>query len=696
MRKLLAIYGTLVLTMISCNGPQIDSTDNALSERTLSLREGTRQIHLDFHTSEAIDSIGFAFDKKQFQEALIAGHVNSINIFGKGHHSWCYYPSKAGSMHPGLDFDLLGAQIEACHEIGVSTQVYFTIGWSANDALNHPEWTLVNREGTNAYKEMVKELGPEDPFGWGWDMLSPEGPYLDLILAQTEEIVSQYDIDGIWYDIVPFHELNYSKISLQDMLENGVDPDDEEAVRKRHVEKMKEFQGKANALIQKYKPEATIYYNWSTHTSTAHGRFMFPYEFYTFNTKHDLEDLPTSWGGYDIFPWRAKYFANTGKEIVAMSGKFHKAWGEFGGFKHRDAILYEASSMIAFGASANFGDQLHPSGQLETATYENIGYAYEYVEKIEEYGVGGKHLATTGVYLGKDNSSIEGTVKMLLEKQVNFNMVNTLEDWSGLETIIITSTGIAEKDIPRINQFIADGGKVLAMGSGIMVDGKPIIDIGASYLGEASYDVDYTLVGEALSSELVVSPFLNYYPAIRVQPEEETEVLAVIREPYFSRTIAHYCSHANTPYKLEDAEHPAIIRYGNVVYIAHELDRQYHEQGARVHRDLFINALNLLRTEPLVSAEMPSSGRINLLHQPDQNRYVVHFLYATPIQRGAVSVIEDLVPLYNTRVQVHFEEAIKKAYLVPSGESLQMKKQGDRIELLIPEFTCHTALVLEY
>jgi len=405
MIKQVVVYGCLALIMLSCNDPQPAST-----EKSSSSREGTRQIHLDFHTSEAIDSVGFAFNKKQFQEALLAGNVNSINIFGKGHHSWCYYPSKAGHIHPGLDFDLLGAQIEACHEIGITAQVYFTIGWSANDALNHPEWTMVNREGTNEYKEMVKGLGPEDPFGWGWDMLSPEGPYLDLILAQTEEIVSNYEVDGIWYDIVPFHELNYSEISLLDMQEHGVDPGDEDAVRKRHVEKMKFFQEQCNTKIKEFRPDASVYYNWSTHTSTVQGSFMFPYKFFGFNTKHDLEDLPTSWGGYDIFPWRSKYFANTGKEIVAMSGKFHKAWGEFGGFKHRDAILYEAASMVAFGACANFGDQLHPSGQLEMATYENIGYAYEYVEKIEEYGVGGKHLARTGVYLGKDNPSIEGTV----------------------------------------------------------------------------------------------------------------------------------------------------------------------------------------------------------------------------------------------------------------------------------------------
>ncbi len=690
MKNLFLIPVLSALLLISCDA------DTETSKQTKSIHEGTRQIHLDFHTSEAIDSVGFAFDKKQFQEALMAGHVNSINIFGKGHHSWCYYPTEAGSMHPGLDFDLLGAQIEACHEIGVSAQVYFTIGWSANDALNHPEWTIVNRNGTNAYKEMVKDLGPEDPFAWGWDLLLPEGPYLELILAQLEEIVSGYDIDGMWFDIIPLYHLNFNEFSVNDMKQRGININDDAAVMERHVEKMRHFMQEANNMVKKYRPDASIYYNWSTHANTAGAISILPYEFYKFNTKHDLEDLPTAWGGYDIFPWRSKYFANTGKEIVAMSGKFHKSWGEFGGFKHRDAILFEAASMVAFGAACNFGDQLHPAGQLEMSTYENIGYAYEYVEKIEAYGVGAKHLASTGVYLGSDSPTIDGTVRMLLERQINFNMVNTLEDWSDLETIIITSDGIADKDIPKINAFIDAGGKVLAMGEGIFKDGKPVIEIGAEYLGVANFDVDYTLVGEKLSEDLVQTPFLNYAPALRIQPGEGTEVLASIREPYFSRTMGHYCSHANTPYTLEDAPHPAIIRHGSVVYIAHDLDRQYHEQGARMHRDLFINALELLRKNPMVETEMPSSGRINLLHQPESDRYVVHFLYSTPIQRGEVSVIEDLVPLYNVPLKVSLGKEIKRAYQIPSGEALKMVKRGDLLEMVIPEFTCHTAIVLEY
>ena len=62
----------------------------------------------------------------------------------------------------------------------------------------------------------------------------------------------------------------------------------------------------------------------------------------------------------------------------------------------------------------------------------------------------------------------------------------------------------------------------------------------------------------------------------------------------------------------------------------------------------------------------------------------------------AVSVIEDLLPLYNIPVTVNLEENIIRAYLVPSGEKLRMKKNGKSIELVIPEFTLHVAVVLEY
>lgn len=681
--------GTLIFIMSSCTQFEPEKLD------TTDLNEGSRQIHLDFHTSEKIENIGAKFDKKQFQEALVTGNVNCINLFAKGHHSWSYYPTKVGMMHPNLDFDLMGQQIEACREIGVSVRLYYTIGWSANDAIMHPEWAVLRKDGSNQYRDMKKHTGVNETFG-GWEYLAPEGPYADLILAQTEELMQNYDVDGIWYDIHQPEWLNYNAWAKKDMKEQGVDPEDEHAVMLHNNKKYHEYHQATHDLIMKYDPEATLYYNGTTRTYNDDNIRMFKFNFEQYNTKHDLEDLPTAWGGYDIFPWRSKYFANTGKEIVAMSGKFHKAWGEFGGFKHKDALLYEAASMIAFGANANIGDQLHPSGLMDMETYKNIGYAYDYVEKIEAYGLKSKHIARTGLYTSESKSAIEGTVQMLLEKQINFNVVNTLEDWSDIEVLIITSGGILAQDLARVKEFIDRGGKVIAMGNGIIKEGKPIFDIGASYIGEAKYDIDYTVVGEKIGDEIVSTPFLNYSPALIVKPDEGTEVLAKIIEPYFSRTLDHYSSHMNTPNKLEDADHPAVIRKGNIIYMAHDLDKQYFHEGARIHRDLFINTLKLLRDDPMVEVDMPSMGRINLLKQEDKNRYVLHLLYASPIQRGNVRVVEDLVPLYNIPVSIDVDETIKKAYLIPSGKKLKMKRVDGKLSLIVPELKCHTGVVLEY
>jgi len=76
------------------------------TQRSINEPMPSRQVHLDFHTSEFIPGIGEKFDKKQFQEALKIGHINQINIFSKCHHSWSCYPTKVGKMHPNLKFYL--------------------------------------------------------------------------------------------------------------------------------------------------------------------------------------------------------------------------------------------------------------------------------------------------------------------------------------------------------------------------------------------------------------------------------------------------------------------------------------------------------------------------------------------------------------------------------------------------------------
>ncbi|MFS4456128.1 alpha-L-fucosidase [Maribacter sp. 2304DJ31-5] len=664
--------------------------------------EGTRQVHLDFHTSEYITEIGEKFDKKQFQEALKLGKVNSINVFAKGHHGWSYYDTKAGNKHPHLSFDLLKAQIEACHEIGVRVQAYFAIGWSQNDYAEHPEWAVINKEG-KTYCQIntpLPQINAGDhneslPYTF-WTLLSPEGTYKDLILKQTEELLKNYDLDGYWFDLIPMDGPNYSPASIADMKKNGVNPDNEAEALEHHKKKMQQFFDETNTLIEKHKPNASIFYNWSTSFRFTN---VINDTLYQYNTKQDLEDLPTTWDGYDVFPMRAKFFNPLDKPVVAMSGKFHTAWGEFGGFKNKDALWYEAASMVAFGARANFGDQLHPSGVMEPETYKNIGYAFDYVQKIEDYGVESEDVANLGVLLSFKKPSDEGTVRMLLEEQLDFVIVNHIKDWSNLETLILNDgVALSSEQQQKVDAFIERGGKLLIMGDGTLDrdTAQFTVDFGADYVGPANYDIDYTLVGDAIAKNLPRSPYLNYVPATRVAAKAGTKVLGHIHEPYFSRTLKHYSSHRNTPYKMEKATHPSVIQKGNMVYVAHPLGEQYFEVGAKVHRDIFRNALDLVHTKPMVRTDLPSAGRVNLLHQPQKNRYVAHLLYAVPIQRGIAQIIEDIVPLHNIDLEINVPKKVKKCYTVPNKKSVKFRQKGNKVQVTVPKMKGHIGVVFEY
>jgi len=657
--------------------------------------------------------VGSRFDKRQWQEALKLGHVNLINIFGKGHHGWSYYPTQAGKMHPTLEFDLLGAQIEACHEIGVRCPVYFTVGWSVHDAESFPEWCVRNKDGSFAVTSWDFDAAPDDPRPFGsWKYLCPSGGYLELMLAQTVEICASYAVDGFWYDICNTYPPCYCETCRQGMAAEGIDVEnDDEAVFRYGVRKWKHFMEQTRSTLLRYHPDASVYYNGTTKLNSPNRNVEF--KMYEHNTQHDLEDLPTTWGGYDKLPVRAKLFANTGTPMVAMSGKFHTSWGEFGGYKHADALRYEAASMVAYGVGCNFGDQLHPLGEMELDTYRNVGVAFEYVEQIEAYGIHARPVSNLGLWRTGSEADDEGTARMLLETQTDFCVVPTDDpelDLSSYQAIVLTGApGLSAAQAATLNQYVQDGGRLLVLGESALNGGALVgsaaafhLDVGATYLGPARYDVDFTVLGSELGEGLVHSPFLNYEGALRVRPDEGTEVLATLHEPYFSRTYARYCSHRNTPYRPDPAEHPAATRAavgscgGSVILLAHRLGKIYYDLGARLHRDLFVRALGLLHTAPMLKTTMPSAARVSLLHQPEHCRYVAHLLYGPPLQRGQCAVIEDLVPLHDVPLALDVPQEIVGAYLVPGGGSLPLSITGSVTSVTVPVVECHQAVAFEY
>lgn len=672
----------------------------AFAQTQLGINESmpTRQVHLDFHTSEHIGGIGEKFDKKTWQETLKTGHVNQINIFAKCHHGWSYYPTKTGTVHPNLNFDLLGAQIEACHEIGVKCPIYYTIGWSARDAEIHPEWCSRNVDGSYMGYNYDMNAKPTDrkPYA-SWKFLCPAagGPYHELIKKQVEEICSLYPVDGLWFDIY-FHRSGcYCENCMKRMREEGIDINNPDEVAKSTALAYKAHMKELRDIITKFHPNATVFFN---NTVQVSNNPNFMNRLYKMNTHQELEDLPTTGGGYDKLPLQARYHLGQGTPVVAMSGKFHKSWGEFGGFKHPDAIKYEAAAMIANGVSCNFGDQLHPSGELDIETYRNIGYAYQYIEKIEQYGPGGIPVSGSGIWLTYNNAADRGVVNMLLEMHEDFIIADETR-LDELELLIIPGQQcLDEVKAEKINAWVKRGGKLIVFGQGALDKTKTkfLLDVGANYIKKSDYDFDYTLVKPSFSKNIVTTPLLNYEAGLMVSTTTGN-VLATIREPYFNRTYEHYSSHRETPFRTDDSGYPAIIQNGNVIFFVHSLDQMYYRNGARLHRELFKNAIDLLGGSSYLKVNnLPSAGRISFLKQERKKRYVAHLLYSPPLQRGQVQVIEDFLPVTGVELRILVPEKVKNVYQIPGEKRVKYSETGNSLVIKVPTFTMHTGIVLEY
>lgn len=650
-----------------------------------------RQVHLDFHTSPDIPGIGSKFSPENFKKALKTGNVESITVFAKCHHGYCYYPTKVGEMHPHLDFDLTGAMVDAAHEAGVRAPVYITAGWSHKDAMEHPEWRAKNKQGEDwliNYDES-RGMGDAKPF-CSWHLLClNDGSYCRHIYSLTEEVCRHFkQLDGLFYDICVIGDVCYCDECRAGMVKMGLDPENEEDAKRYFIIKRSDFMRKCGEILHKYHKDATIFFN-------SGGADAGRPQYHEYQTHFEMEDLPTAWGGYDKMPLRAKFFEKSGKPFLGMTGKFHLDWGEFGGFKTKEALKYETAAMALYGAGCSIGDQLHPDGEMELSTYENIGYAYDYLERIEPFCYGGESTADLGLYLSDNRDSNEGVCSILLENQIDFDIVKD-GDFDRFKTVIFPDcAALREEDTAAFDRFLKGGGSVLFSGESLLKDGKFLIDCGVDYLGPAQYDCDYIRPLDELQFEDVRSPFLCYIPSVRAKARLGTKVLSEVLEPYFSRTYGRFCGHKNTPYNKSAERTLGMAQHGNVIYISHKIGEIYKKYGAVLHKRYFMSALSRIYT-PRLRTDLYSEGRCRLISQPDKNRYCLNMLYCSPSRRGCAEIVEDIVPLYSIPVEIDLSERVKSVKSGLTGEKLDFKQNEKTLYFTLPKLSCHEAVVIEY
>ncbi|MBO5270681.1 MAG: alpha-L-fucosidase, partial [Clostridia bacterium] len=261
-----------------------------------------RYTSMDFHTSPLIPDIGALFDPKKFADTVKNANIESVLVFAKCHHGYTYYPTKVGTMHPNLSFDLLGEQLKALRGAGIKAPVYITVGWSKLDADTHPEWRQIRfdtKKPLHYGSQPTDHDDPEAPIkDCSWTTLCPANPdYIDHVEAITREVCERYDVsDGIFYDICFMKDACSCDACRAGMAKKGLDPECLEDAKRyyseSHIATMKRLTG----VIHEYYPNAPVFYNG--------GADMNRTEYHPYQGHFILEDLPTAWGGYDLMPLR--------------------------------------------------------------------------------------------------------------------------------------------------------------------------------------------------------------------------------------------------------------------------------------------------------------------------------------------------------------------------------------------------------
>ena len=312
----------------------------------------------------------------------------------------------------------------------------------------------------------------------------------------------------------------------------------------------------------------------------------------------------------------------------------------------------------------------------------------------------------------RQSAADEGVSRVLLEGHFLFELVDRTMDFSRFKLLILPDDIRVDESLKsRLDAYLDQGGRLLLTGeSGLWKDRAGFaFDLGADYEGPSEFSPDFILPAPALRADFVSTPVVMYLKSQRIRVTSG-ESLGDVFDPYFNRTFRHFCSHQHTPFREEPSGFACGVRQGNVTYLAHPVFSLYRTYGAVVYREYAARVIaSLLGGDATLQTTLPSTARVALNRQESAGRSVLHLLYANTISRGGtmnlsggtvsasgltLEVIEELLPLRDTRISLRHPRKVKRVTLEPAGTDVPFQQADGTVEFTVEEFACHQIVVL--
>lgn len=659
-----------------------------------------RQVHLDFHTSEHIPNIAERFDARLFAKQVKEAHIDSITCFGRCHHGWLYYPSKAQPemIHPHLKNErLLLDQIEACHAEGIKVPVYTTVQWDGYVAKHHPEWLCRDEKG-----EPINSQGvPEPHFYYTLCLNSDYRTYFKEHLVDMIESVTPDKLDGVFMDIL-FRTDCQCEHCQKEMKKHGYDVTNKSDRLAYSDEMLRIFKAEISELIRQKAPKASIFYNGS-HVGFADKHHLEAY------SHLELESLPSGGWGYDHFPITMRYARNLGKPVIGMTGKFHTYWGDFHSYKNLPALQFECFNMLALGAGCSIGDQLHPDGALSPASYELIGKVYEEVAGIEkwcrqanqaqvEIGVlTPEETWRPGSHSLRISPSIIGVNRLLQELNYQFDIIDSEMSFDRYRVLILPDiVEVTPLLVEKLANFTSRGGAVIGSFKSLVENQAGAEFFGIEFEGLSPYHRDFILPNDRYGRELPQEPHVMYLQGASVKTTKAETLMATVKS-YFNREGETFCSHQHAPAQNELGS-PALTRYQNQVYFSHPIFESYRHNAPRWIKVLLAEQLAELLPDKLLTHDGPSTLLTTVNQSEDSQLALIHCLhYITQKNTETIYTIDEVIPLHDIHLTYQIgSRSVKRVTNALTGETIFAKEEAGKLLLDINRIDGHLVIAVEF
>ncbi len=680
-----------------------------------------RRLLIDSHIPDWDDRFLSKFDPKNVVDMYSLANATSVMLYSCCHVGNCYWPTKVGHMHKALKGrDVFGEIINMCHQRGIKMIVYYSVIFNRWVYENYPDWRMINASG--------KPYGENNRHG----LSCVNSPYKDFVLKQMEEICTNYDFEGVFYDMTFWPGICYCSYCQKRFISevgkelpkviDWYDPVWSNFQRKRE-KWMIEFASAITNQVKRFKPNATVNHQ----TSTLLWDWGVA-------TSLDLVDYCDYMGGDFYSPnlsdmsFVSKFFMNL---TLNKPPEFHTSrcynLSDHTTIKPKELMRNQVLFILANNSAFSFIDAIDPEGTLNKKVYQMVGELYEEAQKYEPY-LGGELLKDVGLYYSLESKidfshngkkvddphlvtnhlhgkAITNSCKSILNAHIPFDILTRkrLKDLSSYQVIILPNILVMSKEeADAIRDYVRNGGCVYASKytslysrETLKQDDFMLADLfGVSYLGETKEEVTY-MAPKGKGEDLFMGysakyPLINFGSQLKLKLNKKAEVLSTLTLPYTDpKDPNRYSSvHSNPPGIPTD--YPAVVlnQYGKgrVIYVAGDLEAMEYEP----HRQIFTNLIKSLSPKPfLFEAEAPKSVEVSIFHQKENERYLIN----------VVNFQNELpnIPVEGIVLRVRLDgKRPERLISLPENKEIPYEIKGDCLELTVPKLETFLMMALDY